>query len=265
MKRRRTESASWLGRVSLLALLTGSAGCAGPGFWDDVTSREWHFKDMFASAPPPMTVLRTSTDGDARARAMIALKEPKPNGGADAEQDEAIAILTKAAVADPQPLCRRAAIQALGRFHDPRAVPALTQAYESATQLQTEVAGPIQTQALAALGESRQPAAVGFLVNVAVKPTPTDAPDRDRQGVRDNRLAAVRALKNFDGSPEAAAATAKIAENERDVALRDRARESYAKVTGKEAPAYAGGAPAPTLPQSTPGGEVQLTGARQGQ
>jgi hypothetical protein len=196
---------------------------------------------------------------------MISLKEPKTNGGTDAEQDEAIAILTKAAVADPQPLCRRAAIQTLGRFHDQRAVPALTQAYDAAAQLPPEVAGPLQTQTLAALGETRQPAAVGFLVTAAVKPTPTEVPDRDRQGVRDNRLAAVRALKNFDGSPEAAAATAKIAENERDVALRDRARESYAKVTGKEAPAYAGGPAAPTLPPAPASPEVQLTGARQPQ
>jgi HEAT repeat protein len=245
-----------------LILTAGVGGCAGPGFWDNVTSRDFHFNKMFASDPPPMTVLRTSNDGDARARAMIALKEPRTIGGSDAEQDEAVQILTKAAVADPQPLCRRAAIQALGRFHDPRAVPALTQAYETAQQMQTEVAGPLQTQALTALGETRQPAAVGFLAQVAVKPTPIEAPDRERQGVRDNRLSAVRALKNFDGSPEAAAATAKLAESERDVALRDRARESYAKVTGKEPPAFAGDAPTPTLPQA-PGGEVQLTGARQ--
>jgi hypothetical protein len=251
--------------LSALGLVSGLAGCAGPGFWDDVTSRDFHVKTMFASAPPPMTVLRTSTDGDARATAMLALKEPKPNGGTDGEQDEVMAMLTKAAVADPQPLCRRAAIQALGRFHDPRAVPALTQAYETAQQLPTEVAGPLQIQALSALGETRQPAAVGFLAQMSVKATPVDAPDRERQGVRDNRLAAVRALKNFDGSPEAAAATAKIAETERDVALRDRARESYAKVTGKEAPAYNGNSPPPTVPQPQSSGDVQLTGARQGQ
>src|SRR5207248_1293734 len=160
----------------------------------------------------PMAVLRQSTDGDARAKAMLALKEPRASGGSEADQEEAVQILTRAAIADPQPLCRRAAIQALGRFHDPRAAPALTQAYETAAQLPTEVAGPLQTQALAALGETKQPAAVGLLAKVADKPTPADATERDRQIVRDNRLAAVRALKNFDGSPEAAAAAGKLAE-----------------------------------------------------
>ena len=64
-------------------------------------------------------------------------------------------LLTRTAISDPQPLCRRAAIETLGRFHDPRAVPALTQAYETAAQLPAEVAGPLQTQALAALGETQ--------------------------------------------------------------------------------------------------------------
>jgi hypothetical protein len=102
---------------------------------------------------------------------------------------------------------------------------------------------------------------VPFLVQTATKATPADTSDRDRQVARDNRLAAIRALKNFDGSPEAAAAAGQLAENERDIAIRDRARETYAKVTGKEPPAPAAGVVSP--PQ--PGTEVQLTGARQGQ
>ena len=216
------RSKRWFGRLSAVALGTGLAGCAGPGFWDDVTSRDFHFKTMFASSPPPMAVLRESTDGDARAKAILALKEPRANGGGEAEQEEAMQLLTRTAISDPQPLCRRAAIQALGRFHDPRAVPVLTQAYETAAQLPSEVAGPLQTQALAALGETKQPAAVTFLTQMAVKPMPAEATDHDRQGVRDCRLAAVRALGNFQGSPEAAAAAGKLAESERDVALRDR-------------------------------------------
>jgi HEAT repeat protein len=251
--------------LSALALGAGLAGCAGPNFWDDVTSRDFHFKSMFSSAPPPMTVLRESTDGDARARAMLALKEPRANGGTEAEQDEVVQLLTRTAITDPQPLCRRSAIQALGRFRDPRAVPALTQAYETAGQLTSDVAGPLQTLALTALGETKQPAAVNFLVQTATKPTPVDASERDRQVVRDNRLAAVRALKNFDGSPEAIAATGKLAETERDVALRDRAREAYAKVSGGKEP------PAPEVggtsegPAPTAGNDVQLTGGRKGQ
>src|SRR5438270_8175486 len=132
---RNDRGGRWGRRVSALALGAGLSGCAGPGFWDDVTSRDFHFKSMFASSPPPIAVLRESTDGDARAKAMLALKEPRANGGTEAQQDEAVQILTRAAVADPQPLCRRSAIQALGRFRDPRAVPALMQAYETAGQL----------------------------------------------------------------------------------------------------------------------------------
>ncbi|HEX4591775.1 MAG TPA: HEAT repeat domain-containing protein [Gemmataceae bacterium] len=264
MLQRKIRPGRWAGHLATLTLAAGLTGCAGPGFWDDVTSRDFHFKNMFSSSPPPMTVLRESSDGDARAKAMLALKEPRANGGSDSEQEEAIQLLTRIAISDPQPLCRRAAIQALGRFHDPRSVPALTQAYETAAQLPTEVAGPLQTQTLAALGETKQPAAVTFLVQMAIKPMPAEMTDRERQGVRDNRLAAVRALGNFEGSPEAAAAAGRLAESERDVALRDRARESYAKVTGKEPPAFGGGGTQPPLPQ-TPANDMQLTGARQPQ
>ena len=254
----------WAGRLAVLALSAGLTGCAGPTFWDDVTSRDYKFKSMFSASPAPMTVLRESTDGDARAKAMQALKEPKVNGGTDAEQDEVVQLLTRTAIADSQPLCRRAAIQALGRFHDPRAVPALSQAYETAGQLSSEIAGPLQTQALAALGETKQPAAVNFLAQTAAKATPPEATDRERQVIRDNRLAAVRAMKNFEASPEAAAASGKLAETERDVALRDRARETYAKVTGKEPPPFAGGQVAPNMPTPSAGSDVQLTGMRQG-
>jgi hypothetical protein len=243
--------------------LAGLAGCAGPTFWDDVTSRDYKFKSAFSASPDPMTVLRESGDGDARAKALAALKEPRANGRPDSEQDEAIQLLTRTAITDPQPLCRAAAIRTLGRFRDERAVPALVQAYEGAGQLPSEVAGALQSQALASLGETRQPAAVTFLVQTATRPTPADTTDRERQAVRDRRLAAVRALKNFDGSPDVAAAMAKLAESERDVALRDRARETYAKVTGKEPPAAGAGGEAapPEAPPKT--GGVMLTGGRQ--
>jgi hypothetical protein len=254
----------WAGRLSALALGFGLTGCAGPTFWDDVTSRDFHFKSVFSSGPEPLAILKESTDGDARAKAFAALKEPKASGGGDAQQDEAMKLLTTAAVSDPQPLCRGAAIRTLGRFRDPRAVPALVQAYDAAGTLPNEVAGPIQGQALTALGETRQPAAVNFLVQVAGKPTPAETTDRERQVARDNRLAAVRALRNFDGSPEAIETAGRLAESERDVALRDRARETYVKVSGgKEPPAPNVGGP--TLPQSPPASDVQLTGHRTGQ
>jgi hypothetical protein len=249
----------WAAGFSGFALAVGLTGCAGPGWWDDVSSRDFHFKDVFKGSPPPMQVLRENPDGDARAKAMLALKEPLASGGTQAEQDEVMQFLTRSAIGDAQPLCRRAAIQTLGRFHDPRAVPALTQAYETAGQQTQDVAGALQTQVLVALGETRQPAAVNFLVQTASKPCPAEATEKDRQVVRDNRLAAVRALRNFDGSPEVAAATGKLAETERDVALRDRARETYAKVTGKEAPPFAAGGPPADGPPQKSGSEMQLT------
>jgi HEAT repeats len=123
------------GRLAALSIGAALTGCAGPTFWDDVTSRDYKFKSMFSAAPSTMTVLRERADGDARARAMLAVKEPQTNGGSAAEQEEVVQLLTRTAISDPQPLCRRAAIEALGRFRDPRAVPALSQAYETAGQL----------------------------------------------------------------------------------------------------------------------------------
>ena len=59
-------------------------GCAS--FWDDVTSRDFSFSGMFTK-PNPLLVLRDSSDGDKRAKALAALHEPKQHGGSDAEQD----------------------------------------------------------------------------------------------------------------------------------------------------------------------------------
>jgi hypothetical protein len=230
--------------------------------WDEVTSRGFRPHHLF-DRPDPMTVLRDSTDGDARAKALRSLKEPRPNGGTDADQEEAVRLLTTAAVGDPQPLCRMEAIKALGRFQDPRAVTALVSAYEAANQMPADVSGVIQGQALASLGETKQPAAVTFLVKATQKSPPADASDRDRQQARDLRLAAVRALKNYEGSQDVAAAMAKLAQTERDVALRDRAKETYAKVTGSELPSGPA-APPPALDAPQPAADnVQLTGASQ--
>ncbi len=254
---RRGTPARWRYGAAAWAVCAGLSGCAG--MWDEVTSRDFHMRNLF-QRPEPLAVLRESTDGDARAKAMRALKEPRRNGGGDTEQEEVVKLLTAAAVSDPQPLCRLAAIEALGRFEDPRAVPALRSAYETAAQLPAEVAGPIQSQALVALGRTHQAAAVTFLVQTANQPMPADAGDRERQQVRDNRVAAVRALKNYEGSPEVADAMAKLAQAEKDVALRDRARETYAKVTGSEPPAGGGDAAPQSLTPPQPDSGIQLTG-----
>ena len=63
-----------------------------------------------------------------------------------------------------------------------------------------------------------------FATRVAELPTPADASDRDRQQTRDCRLAAVRALGNFDGSREVGEAMVRLLQSEKDVAVRDRAK-----------------------------------------
>lgn len=227
--------AEWLGAVGIAC--AGLSGCAG--FWDEVTSRDFSFQNM-VQPPDPMTVLRTSNDGDARAKAMRRLDL---SAGAP---EEAVVILTRAAAADPQPVVRSAAVQALGKVHDPRAVPALVAAYDSADQLTPELAYMIRAQALTALGETKQPEAAQFLVQVARQPVKSDLADTERGQARDVRLAAVRSLKNFPGSELAAATAAQLAQSERDVAVRDRARESYVALTGKELSPDALAAPTPT-------------------
>jgi HEAT repeat protein len=222
----------------------GLSGCAG--FWDEVTSRDFSVRNL-VSPPEPMSVLRSSTDGDARAKAMRRLDVADAG---PAEQEEALVLLTRAAAADPQPVCRSAAVQALGRYKDPRVVPALVAAYDSADQLTPELAYMIRAQALTALGETKQPEAAQFLVQVARQPVKSDLADRERGQARDVRLAAVRSLKNFPGFELAAATAGQLARTERDVAVRDRARESYVALTGQELSPTAPAAPTPAPVQN---------------
>lgn len=239
------------------AFATGLVGCSG--FWDDVTSRDFQVSAMF-KRQDPMLVLRESTDGDVRAKALLAIKEPKATGGGDSAQEAVLEVLSRAAVSDPQPLCRLAAAQTLGTFKDPKAVQVLISCYDAASQLQGDAKSAVQTTALASLGKGGQPTAVTFLVNIAAKPTPTEASDKDAQHQRDVRTAAVRALTGFPGSTEVATAMAKISQQERDVALRDRARETYVKVAGKEPEASP-----PPLPEPKPGAgadDIRLTGGK---
>lgn len=232
----------------------GLAGCAG--FWDEVTSRDFDVRNI-VSPPDPMTVLKTSTDGDARAKAFRRLEEPRRRGGSEADQEEVVKLLSATAISDPQPICRMAAIATLGRFQDPRTVAALAGAYESADQLVPDVACMVRCQTLQAMGETKQPTAVEFLTEIAKKPSRSDVTERERGQGRDIRLAAVRSLQNFPGSPVAADAVAGIARQDKDVAIRDRARETYEVVTGK--PVANEATTPPTAPTSEP---IQAVGYR---
>ena len=233
--------------------LVGPLGCAN--FWDDVTSRDFKLKELFVK-PDPMEVLAHSTDGDKQARALRALREPKQYGGSDAEQDRVVTLLVNTAVGDRRPLCRLAAIQALGRFHDPRAVQGLIDAYYAVTEQRLDPSGitgayvpagkrtelvstfspemvsRIQCQALMALGQTGNPRAVELLTTVVREPQPEG---QGRQQAMEVRLAAVRALAKFQHY-QATEALVHVLRTEKDVALRDAAHESLQAATGQKLP-----------------------------
>src|SRR5439155_9633447 len=93
--------------------------------------KERPFHTLFTSEDP-LEVLEKVQEGDDRVRAMKNLKEPRENGGTAAQQDRVIAILQASATTEKRPLCRLSAIEALGRFKDPRAGQILIAAYHNA-------------------------------------------------------------------------------------------------------------------------------------
>lgn len=244
-----------------IALTTlGLSGCAD--FWDQVTSREFKVKQLWVRRDP-MEVLRTSTDGDERAKALRGLKEPKQHGGTDREQDEVVGILTKTATSDKQPLCRLAAIQALGNFKDARAVEALSTVFydtSSAARSRQDIVAAvynpvnftpdittnIRCQALRSLGETGNPAALKVLM-LAVGEPKAEGPEQDRQQVMDVRITAARALGNFK-EPQSNEALVRVLKTEKDVALRACAREALEESTGKKVPPELLGPNAPPEP-----------------
>lgn len=207
------------------------AGCAG--FVDEVTSRDFKFQSLY-TRPNPMLVLRDSTDGDQRAKALRTLREPRQSGGSDADQDAVVGILVAAATTEKQPLCRLAAIQSLSRFQDPRAVQGLSDAFFNATAFAPDTATVIRCQAVTALGKTGSPQALELLARVAREPQ-AEGTEQERQQALDVRIAAARALANYN-QPQAAEALVRVMRGEKDVALRDRAYESLQVVTGKRMP-----------------------------
>lgn len=216
-----------------LSLALGLFACGCTTFWDDVTSRDFSWKSMF-NKPNPLLVLRDSTDGDKRARALAELHEPKQYGGTDVEQDAIVNILSTAAATEKQPLCRLAAIQSLGRFKDPRAVKGLTEAFYNASAFSPETATVIRCEALNALGQTGNPSAVELLARVVREP-PAEGTELEKQQTLDVRIAAARALGRFSHY-QATEALVRVMQSETDIALRDRAYESLQVATGKKLP-----------------------------
>ncbi len=214
------------------------SGCAG--FWEDVTSRDFKFQEMFRPPPDPLWVLRNSEDGDKKRKALLALKEPLQNGGTRQQQEVVIKLLVDSALNDPQPLCRLAAIATLQDYKDPRAAQALIDAYERASTFQRDRPDAmqiIQEQTLQALGVNGNPIAIDLLVRIVKEPPVTGTTEDQQNGVS-QRLYAVRALAHFP-QYQAAEALVSVLRTEQGVALRNRSTESLRAITGQDLPADA--------------------------
>jgi HEAT repeat protein len=241
--------------AAAVAATVGLTGCAST--WDTMTSRRFRdapFGTMFKS-DDPMAVLRENPDGEARARAMRDLKEP----AAEPEQTEAIEILAAAATGDPSPWVRVAAIDALGRFRDPRAVEHLAHAYHQAggkppaqqdkapgllndrlglhgpQGFPSDQAANIRGRAIEALAKTGRPEAVGFLAEVASTPTTEFEDPIERNAVRQRAVAGLAKIRD----KEAVAALAKVlaAEQGKDVTLTNLAHGGLVELTGLKHPA----------------------------
>lgn len=205
-------------------------GCAN--FWDDVTSHNFQMRDLFAKEEP-LLVLRDSNDGYKRSKALAKLAEPAQHGGKQEEQELYIKILTKAAGADHDPLCRLGAIEALAHYKDPRAARCLEDVYQQQLPFTPELSTVIRQQALAAVVETGNPDSRILLVRVARSPGGSgEASLTDRQQTLDERLTAIRGLAKYKG-PDSLETLVHIMESEKDVALHDRAFESLKIITGK--------------------------------
>ena len=231
---RRGKLANVVRTMLLAGLLSPSLGCLGcAGFWDEVTDRNFEFSSLYTK-PNPFVVLNESNDGTKRAKALRALHEPSQNGGSPADQETVVKILITAAVSEHTAVARMAAIEALGKFKDPRAATHLTEAFYNSGSFPAEMATRIQCQAVAAMGETGNPSAIPLLVRV-VKGASGEGSELEKQQVMDVRIAAASALGHFHDA-RVTEALCHILQNDKDVALCDCAFESLQACTGRKLP-----------------------------
>lgn len=261
-------------QVALIAVLgsLSASGCASS--WETLGSRRFRespYNTLFKTEDP-LQVLRTNPDGEARARAMRKLQEPAAIGHSQAEQNEVMEMLTKDATSDPSPWVRMAAIDALGRFKDPRTVEALTVAYHQAAGHSTsdapapppiqQVAGAggplrdrgllgdrlglhgpqgfpsdqvanIRGQVLDALAKTSQPRAVAFIAQVAAgEETLTQVDPFARDFVRQRAVASLGRIRQKDS----VVALTKVlsAAHGKDIALAQMAHRELVDLTGQK-------------------------------
>jgi hypothetical protein len=226
---RRLGSRALLGGV--LAVCCAGLGCA-EGLRDLVPALDI---DNPFNRPDPLSVIDKSQNGDERRKALLALTEPRGNGGSEKDQDLVIKTLSYSALHENQIICRLAAVHTLSHFKDPRAVDILKDAYYRANAFTPEQVSILRCRILEALGETGNPAAVDLLVKVLREP-PVDGPDVDKQQKLDERTSAARALGHFSHY-QATAALAEVLRNEKqEVALAQTAHQSLVQATGRNLP-----------------------------
>lgn len=224
-------------------LLLTAPGCAT--FWEEALSheRDWAYITGWGK-PSPILVIRDNADGapnadgHRRGQAFSLLREPLQTGGNAQDQDAFLNILGTAAKTDSEPLCRLAAVRALGKFKDPRAAHVLEEVYQQ-TKLPftSENNSLIRKEALVALEQSHQDDARHLLIRVARGPGPAPTADLgDRQQTQDEKIVAIRALRYYR-QPECVETLKYVLKTEKDIALRDRALQSLEESTGKRWPA----------------------------
>lgn len=222
--------------LAVASMLLASTGCAT--FWDEVWSqeRDWRYATGI-NRPDPLVVIRDSSDGHRRAQALGELREPLQNGGNAQDQEVYLNLLGSAAKEEREPICRLAAIRALGKFRDPRAARILEDVYQQKRMPFTlENNSLIRKEALVALESTKDPDAWKLLVAVARQPGPTqEANLTDRQQTQDEKIVAIRALGNYR-QQESVDALVYVMKTEKDIALRDRALASLEDTTGKKWP-----------------------------
>lgn len=219
--------------VALFGLCLAGAGCSS--FWDSVTSREFRVRNMFNKPEPPLVVLEKSVDGDKRAAALAALKEPLAHRGTAQEQEKVFKVLSDAALTDRQALCRLQAISTLRKFKDTRAPEVLRDAYYRASNFNPETATVVKCQALDALGECKSPVGLELLVKVLREPSVVGS-EQDRQQKIDEKIIAAKGLGHYK-EYQATEGLLSALQAEQDVALRNSCQESLTKITGKDLPA----------------------------
>ncbi len=179
-------------RVLTIAVIAAASllptGCATT--WDAVTSRKFRdapFKTVGKVVSPedPVAVLRADPprSGDERAGAMYRLKEPALNKGTQEDQNQILDTLARNATNESSVVLRFAAIEALGRFEDPRATTILMTAYQTADGLtDAERAPPKATDKSSVIpfkgtSANRPPTRTGLETDAVLKGPAGYAPD----------------------------------------------------------------------------------------